>query len=219
MDKKGIDTLSPPGGYCNKYPGIDPMVVRIAKSAARKAIGRHGFTEADLPDLEQELVSAGLKALERLNLERGNGVGLVAAAVKSKLNAILISRYAQKRDWRKSCSLNVELPGKSEDDETSSLIEHLSSSGNFGMPDKDARNPVWKQMRCRDVNAAIGYLPSELQGLCEDLKIMTPYEIMAEQSMTPGQFYKRLAKIRHFFLCFLGEDEFGEPPKIEYHPV
>ncbi|MFA6716557.1 MAG: hypothetical protein WCS27_14340, partial [Victivallaceae bacterium] len=150
------------GVYRNSYTGINPMVVRIAKSAARRVIGRHGFTESDLPDLEQELVTAGLKALERLNLERGNGVGLVAAAVKSKLNALLISRYAQKRDWRKSYSLDMEIPGRSEDDEASSLIESLPSSGNFGLPDKDARNPAWKQMRCRDVNAAIGYLPSEL---------------------------------------------------------
>jgi len=205
--------------YKNSYTGIDPMVVRIAKSAARRAIGRHGFTESDLPDLEQELVTAGLKALERFNPERGNGIGLTAAAVKSRLNAILISRYAQKRDWRKCCSLNAEIPGRSEDEDSSSLIESLPDGGNFGLPDKENRDPAWKQMRCRDVNAAIGYLPPELQGLCEDLKIMTPYEIMAEQSMTQAQFYHRLAKIRRFFLCFLGEDEFGVPPQIEYHPI
>lgn len=205
--------------YKNSYIGINPMVVRIAKSAARKVIGRHGFTESDLPDLEQELVSAGLKAMERLNPERGNGVGLAAVAVKSRLNAILIHRYAQKRDWRKSCSLNAEIPGKSEDEDSSSLIELLPSNGNFGKLDKEGRNPVWKQLRCRDVNAAIEYLPPELQELCENLKTMTPYEIMAERNLSQAQFYNRLEKIRRFFLCFLGEDEFGEPAKIEYHPI
>jgi hypothetical protein len=216
MGKENADTATV---YKNSYTGIDPMVVRIAKSAARRVIGRHGFTESDLPDLEQELVTAGLKALERLNPERGNGVGLVAAAVKSRLNALLVSRYAQKRDWRKSCSLDTEIPGRSEDDEASSLIESLPSGGNFGLPDKDGRNPAWKQLRCRDVNAAIGYLPPELQELCEDLKLMTPYEVMAERNLTHAQFYHRLAKIRRFFLCFLGEDEFGKPPQIEYRPV
>jgi hypothetical protein len=203
----------------NNYDGINPMVVRIARSAARRVIGRHGFTESDLPDLEQELVCAGLKALERLDPERGNGVGLTAAAVKSRLNSILISRYAQKRDWRKCGSLNTEIPGRSEDDETSSLIENLPSGGNFGLPDKEGRNPSWKQLRCRDVNTAIGYLPSELRELCEDLKSMTSYEIMAERNLTHAQFYSRLAKIRRFFICFLGADEFGEPPQIEYRPL
>jgi len=215
MGKENADTAV----YKNSYTGIDPMVVRIAKSAARRVIGRHGFTESDLPDLEQELVCAGLKALERLDPERGNGVGLVAVAVKSRLNSILISRYAQKRDWRKSFSLNAEIPGKSEDDDASSLIELLPSGGNFGLPDKEGRNPAWKQLRCRDVNTAIGYLPPELRELCEDLKSMTPYEIMAERNLTHAQFYSRLAKIRRFFLCFLGADEFGESPQIEYRPL
>ncbi|MDD5599383.1 MAG: hypothetical protein PHV82_15660 [Victivallaceae bacterium] len=168
---------------------------------------------------EQELVCAGLKALERLNPERGNGLGLVAAAVKSRLNAILISRYAQKRDWRKCSSLNAEISGRNEDEDASSLVELLPSNGNFGLPDKDGRNPAWKQLRCRDVNTAIGYLPPELRKLCEDLKTMTSYEIMAERNLTKAQFDSRLAKIRHFFLCFLGADEFGDQPKIEYRPL
>ena len=216
MGKENADTAAV---YKNFYTGINPMVVRIAKSAARRAIGRHGFTESDLPDLEQELVCAGLKALERHDPERGNGSGLIAAAVKSRLNSILISRYAQKRDWRKCSSLNAEIPGRSEDEDASSLIELLPSGGNFGLPDKEGRNPSWKQLRCRDVNTAIGYLPPELQEICEDLKTMTSYEIMAERNLTHAQFYNRLAKIRRFFLCFLGADEFGDPPQIEYRPL
>jgi hypothetical protein len=207
------------GGYKNSYTGIDPMLVRIAKSAARKTIGRHGFIEADLPDLEQELVSAGLKAMERFNPERGNSNGLIAVAVKSRLNAIIVHRYAKKRDWRKCCSLNAEISGRGKNDEASSMIECLSTSGNSGNLNKDESNPAWKQMRCRDVNAAIEYLPPELKELCEDLKIMNPDEIMAKQNLGSSLFYKRLAKIRRFFLCFLGEDEFGEPPKIEYRPI
>jgi len=205
--------------YRNKYHGINPLVVRIAKSVARKAIGRHGFTESDLPDLEQELVNAGLKAMERLNPEFGNGGGLIAAAVKSRLNVILGYRYAQKRDWRKCCSLNAEIPGGGENDEATSLIDLLPSCGDFSLSDKEGRNPLLKQMRCRDVNTAIGYLPPKLREFCEDLKTMTPYEIMAQRKLNKHQFFYRLAKIRRFFLCFLGADEFGDPPETEYRPL
>ncbi|MDD5599382.1 MAG: hypothetical protein PHV82_15655 [Victivallaceae bacterium] len=43
----------------NSYTCIDPMVVRIARSAARMVIGRHGFTESDLPG-----TGTGLRRLE-----------------------------------------------------------------------------------------------------------------------------------------------------------
>ena len=203
----------------NTYPGIDPVIVQIAKRTAWKVIGKHGFTDSDLPDLEQEFVQAGLKVMEQCEQLRGDGGGLILTAIRFRLNAILHQRYAHKRDWRKLASLHEELPGSEEDGNGSTLIDNVASCGHLGPFDAEERNPVCQFQRCQDVNAAISRLPSEYQELCNDLKSMSRNEIMVKYNLTIDAFYHRLAKIRRFFLYFLGEDEFGDPPKPDYRPV
>ena len=203
----------------NTYRGINPLVVKIAKITAQKVIGKHGFTDSDLPDLEQEFVNAGLTVLEQCEQVIGDGGGLIMAAIRSRLNAILHQRYARKRDWRKLASLHEELPGSEEDEEGSTLIDYVASCGHLGPFDAEERNPAYKQMRCQDVNAAISRLPPEYQAFCEDLKSMSRDEIMAKYNLTIDAFYHCLAKIRRFFLYFLGEDEFGDPPRPDHRPI
>ena len=202
----------------NTYRGINPLVVLIAKRTARKVIGKHGFTDSDLPDLEQEFVNAGLTVLEQCEQVIGDGGGLILTAIRSRLNAILHQRYARKRDWRKLASLHEELPG-TEDYEGSMLIDNVASCGHLGPFDAEERNPVCQFLRCEDVNAAISRLPPEYQELCNDLKSMSRNEIMVKYNLTIDAFYHRLVKIRRFFFYFLGEDEFGDPPKPDYRPV
>ena len=67
MDKKKLDAPPPERNRRNKYRGIDPLVVLIATSTARKAAGKGSMDNDDLPDLEQELILAGLKALENFD--------------------------------------------------------------------------------------------------------------------------------------------------------
>lgn len=203
----------------NTYRGINPLVVRIAKRTARKVIGKHGFTESDLPDLEQEFVNAGLAILEQYAQVHGDGGGLIMTAIRSRLSTILHQRYARKRDWRKLASLHEELPGSEDYDEGSTLIDYVASCGHLGPFDAEERNPAYKQMHCQDVNAAISRLLSEYQELCEDLKSMSLDEIMVKRNLSHSVFYKYLAKIRRFFLYFLGEDEFGDLPRPDFRPV
>jgi|GEM_PF-1834900 len=203
----------------NTYRGINPLVVRIAKRTARKTIGKHGFTDADLADLEQEFVRAGLTALEQCEQLIGDGGGLIVTAIRSRLNTILHQRYARKRDWRKLVSLHEELPGSEEDDEGSMLIDCVASCGHLEPFDAEERNPVGQFQRCQDINAAISRLPPTYQELCEDLKSMTPDEIIIKRNIPVHLFRYRLSKIRRFFLYFLGEDEFGDTPKPNHRPV
>jgi len=203
----------------NTYHGIDQLVVRIAKRTARKTIGKHGFTDSDQADLEQEFVRAGLTALEQCEQLHGDGGGLIVTAIRSRLNTILHQRYARKRDWRKLTSLHEELPGGEEDDDDAMLIDYVASCGHLEPFDAEERNPMGQSQRCQDVNAAISRLPPTYRALCEDLKSMTPDEIMAKQNIPVHLFRYRLAKIRRFFLYFLGEDEFGDPPRPDHRPV
>jgi len=203
----------------NSYRGINPLVVRIAKRTARKAIGKHGFIESDLPDLEQEFVQAGLMVLEQCDQVIGDGGGLIVTAIRSRLNTILHQRYARKRDWRKLTSLHEELPCSEEDDDDATLIDYVASCGHLEPFDAEERNPMGQSQRCQDVNAAISRLPPAYRALCEDLKSMTPDEIMEKRNIPVHLFRYRLAKIRRFFLYFLGEDEFGDPPTPDFRPV
>jgi len=203
----------------NTYRGINPLVVRIAKRMARKTIGKHGFTDFDLADLEQEFVQAGLNAIAQCEQVIGDGGGLIVTAIRARLNTILHQRYARKRDWRKLASLHEKLPGGEEDDDDATLIDYVASCGHMGPFDAEERNPVGQFQRCHDINTAISRLPQKYRDLCNDLKKMPPEEVMAAHNLSPGIFYHRLAKIRRFFLYFLGEDEFGDPPKPDFRPI
>ena len=203
----------------NSYAGINPLIPRIAKNQARLLIGKYGFTGSDLPDLEQEFVRAGLKVMEQYASSGGAGYGLILAAIKHRRGKIVRCRYAGKRDWRKLQSLHEELPVCDEDDDGSMLIDYVATCGHLAPFDADERNPARRQMRCQDVNTAISRLPPHLQSICEDLKIMRPEEVISTPNLSHRVFYKHLAKIRRFFLYYLGEDEFGDPPRPNYRPI
>ncbi len=66
MGKRNKKSAQPINASSNTYEGIDPELVKIVKKAARKAIGKSGFTKSDLPDIEQELMLAALEALKCL---------------------------------------------------------------------------------------------------------------------------------------------------------
>ena len=202
----------------NSYRGIDPMVIRIARSVANKAIGKAGLTESDLPDLEQELMLAGLKALQYHDPAKGDGAALVKTVVTNRLKAIFKYRLMSKRDYRCcQCSLDQEIEGEDGED-TVALVEYLSASGSFGPPTSDELNAYNPIIRRLDINTAIAHLPSPLRRLCEELKIMTVNEVAEIRNIPPQALNRHMKKIRKFFLCYLSAEELNLKRCQDYRP-
>ncbi|MDD5699555.1 MAG: sigma factor, partial [Victivallaceae bacterium] len=170
----------------NNYAGINPMVVRIAKSAARKTIGRYGFTESDLPDLEQELVTAGLKMMARFDPGKSKETTFIARVVESKILDLIVRRQAECRDWRK-CRQSLNETVIISDVGAVELIDLICTDDN-----KNFALVV-------DVDIIRGRLPAELQELCEYLINCAPGEIPEAAMQSRGAFQYRMKKLRENF--------------------
>ncbi|MDD5698394.1 MAG: sigma factor [Victivallaceae bacterium] len=171
----------------NNYAGISPAVVRIAKSAARKVIGRHGFTESDLPDLEQELVCAGLKMMARFDPGKSKENTFIARVVESKILDLIIRRQAECRDWRKcrdSLNQTVTLP----DVGVIEKIETLECEQNCD------------PLLILDVILILERLPPDLLELCEILKYCDRNEALEDYPVSRSAFFRRLQSLRDIFL-------------------
>ncbi|MDD5698884.1 MAG: sigma factor [Victivallaceae bacterium] len=169
----------------NSYTGINPAVVRIAKSAARRMIGKYGLTESDLPDLEQELVTAGLKMMVRFDPEKSKESTFIARVVESKILDLIIRRQAECRDWRRcrdSLNRTVTLPEVG-------VIEKIET-----IECEQNSDPLL----ILDVTLILERLPPDLREICE---IMKYYGRSGPLNDMPRiMFFRKLQRLRDIFL-------------------
>lgn len=208
MDEEHESEANVPDDYNprNSYDGVDPVVVTIARSMARKAVGRDGLTASDLADLEQMLILDTLVVVEKNKDRITIGPAFVKAVVGNRLKSIFRYRRSSIRDWRKSISLNTEVAGD-DGEETAMLIDFLSSEGNLGLVERSELNPLDPMLRRMDIYAAMARLPPELYRLSEELMHKSVREIAAVRKVPLSAIYLRIAKIRKIFLAYLDDVE------------
>ena len=127
MDKEDEATEVLKQDYCqeNSYLGIDPIIVRIVKNAALRAIGKAGYREHDRADIEQELMTAAIIGLRDSNCNETPPIpiNLVKCIIKRQLCGMMRRRLVPGKDWHRRCiSLNEEIVF---DDEYSGTVELL----------------------------------------------------------------------------------------------
>ena len=89
----------------NEFPNLSEYAAKLIKHKARRLAGRFGFTDSDCADVEQEI---GLHLLESngcFDERRGKHNTFVSRIVDHRIISILRERSAQKRDYRRSVSL------------------------------------------------------------------------------------------------------------------
>ena len=100
--------------YCqeNSYKGIDPIIVRIVKNAALRAIGKAGYREHDRADIEQDLMTAAIIGLRDNDVSDGQmiPINLVKCIIERQLCGMMRRRLVPGKDWHRRCvSLNEEV--------------------------------------------------------------------------------------------------------------
>ncbi|MDD5728837.1 MAG: sigma factor [Victivallales bacterium] len=169
----------------NSYTGISPVVVRIARSAARRVIGKYGLTESDLPDLEQELVTAGLKVIERFDPEKGKESTFIARVIESKVLDLIIRRQAECRDWRK-CRDSLNQTVTLSEIGVIEKIETLECEQNCD------------PLLILDIILILERLPPDLREICE---IMKYYGRNGPLNNIPQiMFFRKLQRLKDIFL-------------------
>lgn len=182
--------------YRNSYKGIAPEIVRTIRREAKRAIGKTGFREHDLADIEQELMLDVLQALPMYDSRKGSRVTLVQTVARRTLNSLRTYRQAQMRDWRKTEALNEEFECE---EGTFELVDLVATDGQlFRNSSIDTRNPERAFNLKLDIDAVLEKMPDKLQRLCEDLKFMTISEAAEKRKVKRSTVYRLIKRIRKF---------------------
>jgi hypothetical protein len=193
----------------NTYEGIDPKIVKIIQKTAAKVIGKSGFTQSDLPDIEQELIIAALEGLKCLRENVENEEAFASQIVNNRLRSIFRERNRKSRKWNNCCfSLNIPIELDNGDiDELMNLVDndHLLRNNSYSFP-----NPYLDIDLVDNINVAILKFPKSLQILCEELKKRSIRDVMRENNMTQERIYRKIRQIRKMLkkqeaLIFLSE--------------
>ena len=200
MDKKKIYTSPPERNRRNKYRGIDPLVVLIATSTARKAAGKGSMGNDDLPDLEQELILAGLKALESFDPTKGEKGALVKTAVTRRLFTLYSYRNGNSRDYRKTLSLNQEIC--QDGDDFATLLDMVASNGMISPATSEQINPYDQTFFNTDIRQIISALPAELRAIGKDIQTMSVREVAEKHNLSVGTVERRIAELRNILAEF-----------------
>ena len=205
MGKKKLDASPPERNRRNKYHGVDPLVVSIACKEARMTIGKNGFKEDDLPDLEQELIIVGLRAVMNYDSVKGHPGALIKTAVRRHLINLHRYRLSKNRNWRLTSSLNQETVIDGE--EVYELIDQLPERGYFGPVTSDQLTPFERKFRIQVIREALARLPPELKDLCRDLQEMSVPEIANKRKISDKVIYAKIARIRRMLAGMIDEKQ------------
>ena len=182
MDTNTVNTRSVPffgEGFWN-------CARNISHSKARKLVGRFGFMEHDLPDIEQELLLALVKKLPHFDPGIARETTFIMRVVESKIADLINYQQAGCRDWRqRGPSLNIPV-GKSGIG-VSDLVETIASGNNTDIH------------LALDVDEFIKQLSPELAEICELLKHYTITEILEFYPMSRTAFHHKLKAIKQIF--------------------
>lgn len=182
--------------YRNRYDGIDPYAANLIRYKAYQLVGKAGFTQADRPDLEQELMLDLLKRMDKFNPAKAKKSTFIARVIEHHVSTILDARYARCRDWRMCSSLNEQMG--SHDGETDEYIDQINTEGELGCNDANTTGWLAEELRL-DVRRVVASLPADLQDLCARLCHSNIREISRETGIHHSKLYEDLYVIQDAF--------------------
>jgi RNA polymerase sigma-70 factor (ECF subfamily) len=185
-------------GSANRYDGLDESAINLIRYKARRLVEHEGFTESDLPDIEQDLALDVLRRLSRYDPRRAGARTFVSRIVDNHVATLIEFRKAHMRDYRR---------------EAGSLDERMvDAGGNVGDPIPLVRSKTYtkavlesarlaEKLRTLriDLERVLAALPAEQRALCERLRTATVAEISRETGVPRGTLYERIGEIRSGF--------------------
>ena len=180
------------------------LAEKIIKRQARLLTGMFGFTEHDIPDIQQELFLELYKRKENFDPGKSKESTFIARVVESKVLDLIKQRQAECRDWRQcrdSLNQTVTLPGIG----LIEKIETLESEQNSDL------------LLILDVTLILERLPPDLQEFCQILKYYDKNEAMDNTPVSRFTFFRKLQALKDIFLQAGFDEKF--PSKTLPSPV
>lgn len=93
----------------NPY-GLTDYALKLVHYKARQIVGKAGYTQSDIEDIEQDLIMDLLERLPKFDPAKATYNTFVARMVERKISNLLRDRQAEMRDQRRNvCSLNEDI--------------------------------------------------------------------------------------------------------------
>lgn len=176
---------------------INEFAARLIKAKARRLIGQFGFTEGDLPDLEQELRAHLLKRLPDFDPGRSSLDVFVVVVLERHIVTLIQFRKTRKRGYlRRNVSLDEPIETASGTSRLADVFDHdrrRSARGYFPRGDHELANLI------RDVRAVVERLPDDLEHLCHLLAVLSVAEVSRHTGVPRSTLYGLITKVRMRF--------------------
>lgn len=184
--------------YRNRYDGIDDYAAKMIRYKARQLVGTAGLTEADRPDLEQELMIDLLQRIDRYNPAKAKKTTFMTRIIENHICTILEARHARCRDWR-MCRTSLNDKVGNCEGSVAERIDMVNSEGVFGCHEEEPKAVRLEELRL-DLKQVIDSLPPDQQDLCERLCHSNIREIARETCVHRSTLYDKLYKIQEAFM-------------------
>ena len=180
-----------------KAQELTPFEHSLIRRKAGQILGRNGFAWQDRDSVEQELK---IKLLERLEFfDRGVSHRNVFATtvIEREVAKLIRYRQADKRDFRRVCSLNVMIPSGDEDPvELGSTISTQEYETRWC---RESRSPEALSELRQDITTMLELLPPDLRRLAEQLKEKSLSQVAREMGIPRTTLRERVYEIRARF--------------------
>jgi len=177
---------------------LTPYLTALIECKARQLVGKAGFTQDDIKDIEQELTRDLLERLPNYDPEKASLNTFADRVVGRKVCNLLRDRQAGMRDWRREAfSLNEEVETDEGSIERHEFISQDEVDLRTGRYD---RTGTERALRTMDVAAVLAGLPHELRRVAEMLMTQSVAEVACELGIARSTFRDRyLVQLREVF--------------------
>lgn len=185
-------------GSDNRYDGLEAYALKMVRTKARQLVGSAGFFEADLHDIEQELMIDLWRRLPRFDAARASLHTFIARVVEHHVATLVEAQKAGVRDYRKvTGSLDDRRPdegGAGDDGPPLVTMDGLRRR----LLAEARRDEEIRDLR-RDLERVLAELPADLQDLCRRLQVSSVSEVSRETGVPRSTLYDAMAKIQERF--------------------
>ncbi|HHH76584.1 MAG TPA: sigma-70 family RNA polymerase sigma factor [Phycisphaerae bacterium] len=194
---------------------LNDYALELVHHKARQIVGKAGYTQEDIEDIEHDLIVDLLERLKNFNPVRAKYTTFVTRLVERKISKLLRHHLAEIRDYRQeACSLNEDIDVGEEKLEqrlvTISQDEHDLRSGR-------CRRPEFQREDMKlDIAYALAELSPELRQAGELLMTMPAAQVARKIGVSRSTFYKNhLMQLRAAFIekgldDYMPEQIFGQ---------
>ena len=161
------------------------FAARYIRHKALQLVGIAGFTQSDLPDLQQDLVLCLLERLPKFNSSRGTWQAFVVTVLERRVATLLVARHAVRRAQLR---FRLALPSSAEP-----AVARCPAPG----PERDELDLVDLE---HDVTVVVARLPYKLRIVCRWLKEAEVPAIARWLGVSQTTIHNRIKTLRSAFL-------------------